>query len=67
MTIEPLTPQRFPDLVTLFGPNGASSGCWCMWWRVPAKDWSAGGNAGNRAAFEETVRRGEPVGLLAYA
>jgi GNAT superfamily N-acetyltransferase len=66
MNVEPLTPERFTDLVKLFGPNGANSGCWCMWWRVPAKDWSANGNAGNRAAFEEIVRRGEPVGLLAY-
>jgi GNAT superfamily N-acetyltransferase len=37
-----------------------------MWWRVPAKEWTANGNAGNRTAFEETVRRGEPTGLLAY-
>jgi GNAT superfamily N-acetyltransferase len=66
VNVEPLTAARWADLVTLFGPNGASSGCWCMWWRLPAKAWSAGGNAGNRAAFEQTVRRGEPTGLLAY-
>jgi GNAT superfamily N-acetyltransferase len=66
VNVEPLTPERFADLVTLFGPNGANSGCWCMWWRVAAKDWSGNGNAGNRAAFEEIVRRGAPTGLLAY-
>jgi GNAT superfamily N-acetyltransferase len=66
MNVEPLTAQRFPDLARLFGPNGANSGCWCMWWRVPAKEWTANGNAGNRTAFEETVLRGEPTGLLAY-
>jgi GNAT superfamily N-acetyltransferase len=66
VNVEPLTAARWADLVTLFGPNGANSGCWCMWWRVPAKEWTANGNAGNRTAFEAVVRRGEPAGLLAY-
>jgi GNAT superfamily N-acetyltransferase len=66
MNIVPVTPDRFPDLARLFGPNGANSGCWCMWWRIPAKDWTAAGNAGNRAALAAAVDRGEPVGLLAY-
>ena len=30
---EPLTPETWGDLETLFGPRGAYSGCWCMWWR----------------------------------
>ena len=63
MNIVPLTPDRFADLERLFGPNGANSGCWCMWWRVAAKDWQA---ADNRAAIAGIVGRGEPVGLLAY-
>ncbi len=63
MTIVPVTPDRFPDLERLFGPNGASSGCWCMWWRVAAKDWKA---TENHAALAAAVDRGEPVGLLAY-
>jgi GNAT superfamily N-acetyltransferase len=35
-------PDRFDDVATLFGPNGAIAGCWCMWWRKPNKEWSAG-------------------------
>ncbi|OLB81217.1 MAG: hypothetical protein AUI14_04190 [Actinobacteria bacterium 13_2_20CM_2_71_6] len=66
MNVVPLADNNFADLVTLFGSNGANSGCWCMWWRVPAKDWASNGNAGNRAALTATVARGEPVGLLAY-
>jgi GNAT superfamily N-acetyltransferase len=66
VNVEPLTEERWPDLVALFGPNGASSGCWCMWWRVRHKDWQANGSAGNRTAFEDIVRQGEPTGLLAY-
>jgi GNAT superfamily N-acetyltransferase len=38
-----------------------------MWWRIPSNQFSANGNAGNRAAMESLVREGAPVGLLAYA
>jgi GNAT superfamily N-acetyltransferase len=60
-------PDRWDDLVTLFGPSGAYSGCWCMWWRIPGAEFSRNANAGNRAACESLVKSGEPVGLLAYA
>lgn len=42
ITYRPLTPSLWPDLVRLFGPNGACAGCWCMWWRIPrgGKLWS---------------------------
>jgi GNAT superfamily N-acetyltransferase len=72
IVIEPLTANRWPDLCTLFGRGGANSGCWCMWWRLRAADWTAGAGAaarepgGNRDAFENVVRSGAPVGLLAY-
>jgi GNAT superfamily N-acetyltransferase len=73
LRIEPLDAERWPDLCALFGPAGASSGCWCMFWRLPAKEWSAGtGKAardpehGNRVKFERVVATGEPTGLLAY-
>lgn len=73
LSIEPLDRTRWDDLVTLFGRGGASSGCWCMWWRLRAKDWSAGAGTaardpvcGNKAAFEAVVADGEPTGLLAY-
>jgi GNAT superfamily N-acetyltransferase len=73
LTIETMDPRRWPDLCQLFGPAGASSGCWCMFWRLPAKEWSAGsGRAardpehGNRAKLERVVASGEQTGLLAY-
>lgn len=65
LTIAALDAARWPDLATLFGRNGATSGCWCMWWRVPAKEWGIG-NDHNREAFHEVVASGDPTGLLAY-
>jgi GNAT superfamily N-acetyltransferase len=64
--IEPLTPERWPDLECLFGPNGACAGCWCMWWRLPRKAFDAGVGQGNRAAFRAILETGSPPGLVAY-
>ena len=62
----PLTPDRWADLELLFGPHGAYSGCWCMWWRVAGKDWSAQRGEGNRAAFKDVVDSGEVPGIIGY-
>lgn len=64
--IRPLTPERWRDLESLFGSNGASGGCWCMWWRRPTAEYRAGHGAGNKAAFKRIVAKGPPPGLLAY-
>ena len=65
--IHPLSPDRWPDLAHLFGPRGAYGGCWCMYFRLPRGEWSAGCGDGNKAAFRRIVRRGDEPGLLAYA
>jgi GNAT superfamily N-acetyltransferase len=65
--VRPVDADRWADLERLFGPSGAYSGCWCMWWRLPGREFGRNGNLGNRAALEAAVRGGEPVGLLAYA
>lgn len=61
-----VTPELWPDLAALFGERGAASGCWCMWFRVPPRQWTANGNAGNRAAMQAIVADGDRPGLLAY-
>ena len=66
LLFRPLTPSRWPDLVRLFGPRGASGGCWCMYWRRKRSEYVRGKGAGNRAAFRKIVRAGELPGLLAY-
>ncbi len=65
-----ISPRRWPDLVRLFGPNGACWDCWCMWWRVEkgGKTWDAM-KAGGRSkrTLASLVRRGRALGILAYA
>ena len=67
LRIEPLTPERWPDVVKLFGPRGACAGCWCMAWRRTKAEWERGKGAGNRAAFQRVVRKGPPPGVIGYA
>jgi GNAT superfamily N-acetyltransferase len=67
LAIHPLTPDRWDDLVDLFGPErGANSGCWCMWWRMPRADWKAVPRAEKRHRFRAIVEAGPPPGVLAY-
>ncbi len=67
LAFRPLTPARWKDLETLFGPRGASSGCWCMWWRLRRSEWRQNRGNANKRAFRRTVEGGEPTGVLAYA
>jgi len=67
LQVRPLTPERWPDVVALFGPRGACAGCWCMAWRRSRADWERGKGAGNRAAFQRVVRKGPAPGILGYA
>lgn len=64
---EPLTPDRWGDLETLFGARGACGGCWCMAWRLAPKAFRAGKGEGNRDALRMLVQKGPPPGVLAYA
>lgn len=66
LTVHPMTPDRWDDLETLFGPKGASGGCWCMLWRLRKRDWKAGKGEANRAALRTHVETGPPPGVIAY-
>jgi GNAT superfamily N-acetyltransferase len=66
LDFHPLTPDRWGDFETLFGPRGACGGCWCMWWRIKRSEFDQQKGAGNRQAFQQIVASGENPGLLAY-
>lgn len=64
--VRPVTPSRWKDLTTLFGPRGAYAGCWCMWFRETNAEFQRKGNRGNRRAMNGLVRGNRQPGLLAY-
>ncbi|MBE3120228.1 MAG: GNAT family N-acetyltransferase [Candidatus Atribacteria bacterium] len=63
--IFPLTPDRWNDFEQLFGPRGACAGCWCLYWKLPRKDFTAGQGDHNRLVQKEIVASGRTPGLLA--
>lgn len=67
ITVLPATAERWSDLERLFGPRGAYGGCWCLYWRLTARDFKARSGDDNRADLKSRVLGDEPPGLLAYA
>jgi GNAT superfamily N-acetyltransferase len=67
--VRPLTAERWPDLVDLFGPSGAFSNCWCTWWRQTGAEFERGirrRGAGNQALLHELTDADRRPGLIAY-
>lgn len=63
---QPLTKERWRDFAELFGAKGACGGCWCMFWRLPRKQFDAQKGDGNRLAMKDLVESGLIPGLLGY-
>lgn len=72
LTVRPLTPERWPDLETLFNAKGCSvaRGCWCMFYRRSgARDPLPAGTTqaqANRADLKKLTRGDTPPGLIGY-
>jgi len=67
--VRPLSAERWSDLVELFGPSGASSNCWCTWWRQTGGEFERGirqRGAGNRALLQRLTAEHREPGLIAY-
>jgi GNAT superfamily N-acetyltransferase len=64
--IHPVTPDRWRDLERLFGPRGAYSNCWCMFWRLRRRDFRAFTPEERKGALHDWVRSGAEPGLIAY-
>ena len=63
----PVTTARWSDMEKLFGARGACGGCWCMWWRLPRREFVQGKGEANRRAMRRLVAAGDTLGILAYS
>jgi GNAT superfamily N-acetyltransferase len=66
LTFHPVTSDRWPDLERLFGPRGANSGCWCLWWRLSRAEFDHSTAGERKAGLKRLVDAGRPPGILAY-
>ncbi len=62
----PLSPERWDELVSLFGPRGACAGCWCMFWRQKKTDFVRNSGEPNKRNLKKLVNKGAHTGVLAY-
>jgi GNAT superfamily N-acetyltransferase len=65
LRIEPATPDRWDDVVVVFGERGDPSRCWCMYLLQPTVDYRD--RDGNRESLRAIVASGAEPGLLAYS
>jgi GNAT superfamily N-acetyltransferase len=66
LTIEPGSPQRWPDVQAVYGTRGEPSRCWCVYLRQADVSYKVECRSANRATLEGAIRSGTPAGLLAY-
>ena len=62
LKLSPASGSRWADLEALFGERGACGGCWCMFWRVPRKQFDAGKGAKNKSALKKIRKIRHPLG-----
>lgn len=67
LRFEPADSNRWSDLEVLFGEHGACGGCWCMFWRLPRKEFEKNKGAKNRQLLKKIVSNSPPPGILAFA
>lgn len=69
LTVLPATPERWDDVVALFGSRGDNpSWCWCRRFVGSEPQLAAGAHPDNRSAlFAEVAKAAVPPGLIAYA
>jgi GNAT superfamily N-acetyltransferase len=65
LTIRALTSESWPALEDLFGPAGASNGCWCMYWRIGAR-YRDRPRAQNKHDLRQLAGSEQAPGLLAF-
>ncbi|MDP9143333.1 MAG: GNAT family N-acetyltransferase [Actinomycetota bacterium] len=70
LEILPLTPDRLPDLASLFGQGGDPKWCWCASFRLRSADFRKSNPDVNRgvleAAVATTAMEDRAPGLIAY-
>lgn len=62
----PVTPDRFDDFADVVNPNRRSTHCWCLSYRLPAKEIEALGGGSREQAARALCGREHPPGVVTY-
>lgn len=67
LTFREVTADTWPDFEKLFESRGGPKNCWCMVWRTGGPGSPSAGSASRKAAMNQRIHAGVPVGILGYA
>ena len=65
LNIHPVTPELWPRLEILFGPQGACYGCWCSYFRLAPKQRDALSKDDKKNLLKQATKDALPPGLIA--
>ena len=65
LQFENLTQKNWKLFEDLMGEKGGCGNCWCMCFRLPAREFKANKPNGNKKRMHQLVLDNQPVGLLA--
>jgi GNAT superfamily N-acetyltransferase len=65
-TVEDATPERWDDLLAVFGSRGDPAHCWCQWFRQQRPGYAARSSEQRRADLQTQVAAPLPPGVLGY-
>jgi ribosomal protein S18 acetylase RimI-like enzyme len=66
VTVRPLTDETWEALAALFREGGDPRWCWCQYWRLRSKDFSAMKVPQLRERLHDQAASGQPPGLVAF-
>ena len=64
--VRPVGAAGWDDVEAVLGPNGAYSGCWCMWFLQTGREFDAHHGDANREALRRVLAERDDFALVAY-
>lgn len=65
LKFDSLTASNWKQFEILMGEKGGCGNCWCMFFRLPYKDFQENKPDGNKKLMKQLVKKGMPQGLIA--
>lgn len=67
LSFQELTGRNWKQYEELMGEKGGCGNCWCMYFRIPSKDFQENKPHGNKKLMKQLVDKNKPVGLMAFS
>jgi GNAT superfamily N-acetyltransferase len=66
ITVEPVRPELWPQLRTVFGDKGDAAGCWCQWFKLTGSQFREGATEEKQQLLCDSVSSEPAPGVIAW-